>query len=56
MTYKEELKERSELSEAIWGLPWELKRVKYHTHSLFRKLESHKLRNVVVKGGDDLRQ
>lgn len=43
-------------SESIWGQAWELKKVKYTMKSNFSKFHSLRLRNVVVKGGDDLRQ
>jgi hypothetical protein len=56
-TYIEgEFKDWNLNSESIWGQAWELKKVKYQVKSNFGKFRSLRLRNVVVKGGDDLRQ
>lgn len=44
------------ISESIWGQAWELKKVKYAAKSNFSRFKSLRFRNVVVKGGDDLRQ
>lgn len=54
--YEEEIKETDYPSEEFFGKPWEQKKLIYKKKSYFRKFESLKLRNVVVKGGDDLRQ
>lgn len=56
-TYIEgEFKDWNLNSESIWGQAWELKKVKITMKSHFSKFRSLRLRNVVVKGGDDLRQ
>jgi phosphatidylinositol 4-kinase len=56
-TYIEgEFKDCNMMIESIWGQAWELKKVKYNMRSNFTKFRSLRFRNVVVKGGDDLRQ
>lgn len=56
-TYIEgEFKDCNLMIESIWGQAWELKKVKYAMKSNFSRFKSLRFRNVVVKGGDDLRQ
>jgi hypothetical protein len=54
--YEENVNEFDAATESMFGKPWEQKKLEYKKTSYFRKFESHRLRNVVVKGGDDLRQ
>ena len=56
-TYIEgEFKDCNLMIESIWGQAWELKKLKYGMKSNFSRFKSLRFRNVVVKGGDDLRQ
>lgn len=55
-TYEEDIKDVGFVSESVFGKPWEQKLTLYRRNSYFRKFDSLRHRNVVVKGGDDLRQ
>lgn len=53
---QEEIRDLNYNAEEYFGKPWEQKKVLYRKSSYFHKFDSLRLRNVVVKGGDDLRQ
>lgn len=53
---EEETRWNPTYEDSAWGVPWVAKEKKYKQASFFKNFPSLKLHNVVVKGGDDLRQ
>ena len=43
-------------SFSVWGQPWEERAKFLRSQSPYRNFESYRLRPLMVKGGDDLRQ
>ena len=55
-TIEEEVKYEGNSAESVWKQPWSQTVKTLKQSSPFKKLHSLKFRNMVIKGGDDLRQ
>jgi len=58
---EKEKEEKTEISiigkiNGPWGEPWERKVEEFQKNSVFGHFPSYQIRNIIIKGGDDLRQ
>lgn len=56
---KEEEEEKTSIigkANGPWGEPWERKVAQFQKNSMFGHFPSYQIRNIIIKGGDDLRQ